>query len=96
MPVRYNRGLWVKTIQSMKRVDEIKQKRQKRMWLKRMAATREKQQQQIEKQLQKDLKLVSDETVKQKLLLNMEQEEVKRKEKEQKQKKRSVLMETDS
>ncbi len=78
-PVRYNRGLWVKTVQAMKKVEEIKQKRQKRLWVKRMAASKEKQQNQLEKELQKDLKLVSDETLKQKLIANMEKTEEKRK-----------------
>ena len=79
VPVRYNRGLWVKTIQSMKKVEEIKQKRQKRLWVKRMAASKEKQKEQLEIELQKDLKLVSDETLKQKLIVNREKADEKKK-----------------
>eukprot|EP00831_Metopus_contortus_P026642 TRINITY_DN2261_c0_g2_i1.p1 TRINITY_DN2261_c0_g2~~TRINITY_DN2261_c0_g2_i1.p1 ORF type:complete len:170 (+),score=28.64 TRINITY_DN2261_c0_g2_i1:217-726(+) len=71
-PVKYNRGLWVKTIQAMKRVDEIKQKRVKRLYAKRMAAVKGKKQEHIEKGLQKHLKLVSDDTIKQTLLHNLE------------------------
>ena len=81
--VRYNRGLWVKTIQSMKKVEQIKQKREMRLWKKRMVAAKDKQQQQIEVELQKDLKLVSNETVKQKILFNMEEQEAKKKAKAQ-------------
>ena len=81
IPVRYNRGLWVKTIQAMKRVDEIKQKRQKRLWVKRMNAVKDKKRQQLEKELERDIKIVTDETIKRKLIENMEKEEEERKEK---------------
>ena len=91
--MRYNRGLWVKTIQAMKKVDEIKLKREKRLILKRKALARDKAQEQIEKELQKDLKLVSDETVKQKLLFNIEKTEAKRKAKTQQ---KSARMEIES
>ena len=36
MPTRYNRDLMVKTLQTMKRVDEIKKARQERFFKKRM------------------------------------------------------------
>ena len=81
IPVRYNRGLRVKTIQAMKRVDEIKQKRQKRLWVKRMNAVKDKKRQQLEKELERDIKIVTDETIKRKLIENMEKEEEERKEK---------------
>ena len=63
----------------MKKVEEIKQKREKRLWVKRMAATKEKQKEQVEIELHKDLKLVSDETIKQKLQVNIEKTEANRK-----------------
>jgi large subunit ribosomal protein L24e len=37
IPVRYNRTLMVKTIQAMKKIDEIKGKRQQRFFDRRMA-----------------------------------------------------------
>lgn len=43
VPVRYDRELVQTTIQAMKRVGEIKEKREHAFWKNRMAASREKQ-----------------------------------------------------
>ena len=92
VPVRYNRGMWVKTIQAMKRIEEIRQKRQKRAWVKRMLAAKEQQKNALERSLQKDLKLVSNVTVERRLLENKEKEKQKEKEKK---KQTSGIMETE-
>ena len=36
IPVKYNRDLWEKTVEAMKRVEEIKQKRQARFIMNRL------------------------------------------------------------
>ena len=41
-PVRYNRNLMVKTIQAMKKLDEIKARRQQRFFERRMAKAKAK------------------------------------------------------
>eukprot|EP01057_Protomagalhaensia_wolfi_P003344 Protomagalhaensia_wolfi_Nauph_80__3343@NODE_33_length_4594_cov_158_586169_g26_i0_p3_GENE_NODE_33_length_4594_cov_158_586169_g26_i0NODE_33_length_4594_cov_158_586169_g26_i0_p3_ORF_typecomplete_len174_score39_49Ribosomal_L24e/PF01246_20/4_9e24Ribosomal_L24e/PF01246_20/4_1e03YHS/PF04945_13/0_0017Metallothio_Pro/PF02069_16/0_16Metallothio_Pro/PF02069_16/6_3e03zfFCS/PF06467_14/0_48zfFCS/PF06467_14/1_1e04_NODE_33_length_4594_cov_158_586169_g26_i010651586 len=40
-PVKYNRDLYIKTIQAMKRIEEIKQKRRLRFYLMRMRAAQD-------------------------------------------------------
>ncbi|KAF9053766.1 hypothetical protein BDZ89DRAFT_1004795 [Hymenopellis radicata] len=43
IPVRYDRELMQKTIEGMKRISEIKQRRERAFWKNRMALSREKQ-----------------------------------------------------
>mmetsp|Transcript_24268 Transcript_24268/g.21539 ORF Transcript_24268/g.21539 Transcript_24268/m.21539 type:complete len:199 (+) Transcript_24268:24-620(+) len=63
-PVRYNRFTMIKTIQAMKRIDEIKIVRQKRFWQKRMEKAKEQQKRTIQLELEKHVHLITDETVK--------------------------------
>jgi large subunit ribosomal protein L24e len=65
VPVRYNRTLMVKTLQAMKKVDEIKQKRQERFFARRMAKSKAKKKLDVENELLKHSDLISDEKVKQ-------------------------------
>ncbi|KAK7467201.1 ATPase-activating ribosome biosynthesis protein [Stygiomarasmius scandens] len=53
VPVRYDRDLVQTTIQAMKRVGEIKRKREHAFWKNRMAASREKQRAHRKKALEK-------------------------------------------
>ena len=64
IPIRYNRDLMVKTIQAMKRVDEIKVARQMRFFQKRMDAHKVKKRADIENELMKHLELIEDPKVK--------------------------------
>lgn len=64
VPVKYNRTLMVKTIQAMKKVDEIKQRRMKRFFERRMAKAKAKKKQDVENELAKHSDLISDEKVK--------------------------------
>ena len=64
-PVRYNRNLMVKTIQAMKKLDEIKARRQQRFFERRMAKAKAKKRQDIENELVKHSDLISDPKVKQ-------------------------------
>ena len=64
VPTRYNRELMVKTIQAMKRVDEIKQVRQQRHFNKRMEAHKEKKRKDIENELMKHIDLIEDPEIK--------------------------------
>ena len=60
IPVRYNRDLMVKTIQGMKRIDEIRTIRQQRMFDKRMDAHKDKKRSDIENELMKHIGLIED------------------------------------
>ena len=63
-PVRYNRNLMVKTIQAMKKLDEIKARRQQRFFERRMAKAKAKKRTDIENELVKHADLISDAKVK--------------------------------
>ena len=65
VPIRYNRTLMVKTIQAMKKIDEIKGKRQERFFERRMAKAAAKKKMDIENELMKHSDLISDAKVKQ-------------------------------
>jgi large subunit ribosomal protein L24e len=65
VPVRYNRTLMVKTLQAMKKVDEIKQRRQERFFARRMAKASAKKKLDIENELANHVDLISDKKVKQ-------------------------------
>ena len=64
VPTRYNRDLMVKTIQAMKRVDEIKAARKQRHFDKRMDAHKQKKKQDAENELMKHVDLISDPAIK--------------------------------
>ena len=64
VPTRYNRDLMVKTLQAMKRVDEIKKARQQRFYDKRMNAAKHQQRRSAENELIKHIDLISDPKVK--------------------------------
>lgn len=64
VPTRYNRTLMVKTIQAMKKIDEIKAKRQQRFFDRRMAKAAAKKRQDIENELVSHSDLISDVKVK--------------------------------
>lgn len=65
VPIRYNRTLMVKTMQAMKKVDEIKQKRMERFFERRMAKSKAKKKVDVENELIKHSDLISDAKVKQ-------------------------------
>lgn len=51
VPTRYNRDLMVKTIQAMKKIDDIKARRQQRFFNRRMAKAEAKKKQDVENEL---------------------------------------------
>eukprot|EP00801_Mesodinium_rubrum_P012374 Mrub_12463.p1 GENE.Mrub_12463~~Mrub_12463.p1 ORF type:complete len:179 (-),score=49.83 Mrub_12463:25-561(-) len=57
---KYNRDTMIKTIQSMKRISELKYIRQKRFWLERMRKEHAKQIGPLEKELEKHVDLIQD------------------------------------
>ena len=67
-PTRYNRITMIKTIQAMKRIEEIKTARQARFWEKRMAASKHVKIKMVERELEKHVDLIDDETIKSKVL----------------------------
>lgn len=64
VPTRYNRTLMVKTIQAMKKIDEIKAKRQERFFARRMAKAEAKKKSDVENELVTHSTLISDSKVK--------------------------------
>ena len=64
VPVRYNRTLMVKTIQAMKKIDEIRTKRQERFFARRMAKADAKKKQDVENELLTHSGLISDGKIK--------------------------------
>eukprot|EP00826_Nyctotherus_ovalis_P026735 TRINITY_DN2085_c0_g2_i12.p3 TRINITY_DN2085_c0_g2~~TRINITY_DN2085_c0_g2_i12.p3 ORF type:complete len:112 (-),score=45.99 TRINITY_DN2085_c0_g2_i12:30-365(-) len=64
VPVRYSRTLVMKTIQAMKRIEEIRQRRVRRLWVKRMMAVKQQKTKALEKELEKHPNLVTNETLK--------------------------------
>ena len=68
VPIRYNRDLMVKTIQAMKRVDEIKRVRMQRHFDKRMELHKDKKRKDIENELMKHVDLIEDPQIKEYIL----------------------------
>jgi len=64
VPTRYNRDLMVKTIQAMKRIDEIKIKRQQRLFDRRMAKAAAKKKEATINELMTHVDLISDPRIK--------------------------------
>ena len=64
IPTRYNRDLMVKTMQAMKRVDEIKKARQERFFQARMDKAKGQKRQSTENELMIDVDLISNPKVK--------------------------------
>ncbi|XP_011645700.1 probable ribosome biogenesis protein RLP24 [Pogonomyrmex barbatus] len=58
IPLKYNRELWAKTIEAMKKVEVIKQKRQNLHIMQRLRKGRELEQERDVKEVQRDLSLV--------------------------------------
>ncbi len=65
--VRYNRDLWVDTIQAMEKIDEIKSKREERHWDDRMKQAVERKNDQIKANLIKHKTLIADPEIRQKV-----------------------------
>ena len=80
-PVRYNRNLWVSTIQAMKRIDEIREARKKRFWRNRIRDSMKKKEQDLITELKKDITLIENPALKNKI-----QEKLKEKEKQEEEK----------
>ena len=66
-PVRYNRDLVVKTIQAMKRIEQIKARRQKDHWRERMRVARLKNPNEVANVMEKHVTLIRDEKVREKI-----------------------------
>ena len=94
-PPRYNRFDMIKTIQAMKRIDEIKVVRQQRFWKKRMEKSKGLQLKTLQRELEKHVDLITDETVKNKILEDLEEKKQKQIEKNNKLRKKEVVKEED-
>lgn len=58
VPVKYNRELWVKTIDAMKKVEEIRQKRSNNHIMQRLRKGREVEWQKDVREVQRDISLI--------------------------------------
>ena len=63
-PVRYNRDLMVETLQVMKKIDDIKKRRQQRFFDRRMAKAAAKKRSDVENELMTHVDLISDPKIK--------------------------------
>lgn len=75
----YNRNVYINTIQAMKKIADIRKKREDRFWENRMKLARVQKLEDVNKQLEKHADLISDVTVRQQVKEN-ERERVKVKE----------------
>jgi len=57
-PLVYNRNLVIKTIQAMKRIQKIKERREHDFWLNRMNVAKEKSKGRLEREIARDITLV--------------------------------------
>ena len=67
-PIRYNRDLMVKTIKAVKRIQEIKERRELAFWKNRMANVMLENRKSVENELKKNVSLVEDKELKAKLI----------------------------
>ncbi|EFN76527.1 probable ribosome biogenesis protein RLP24 [Harpegnathos saltator] len=58
MPIKYNRKLWTKTVEAMKKIETIKQRRQNLHIMQRLRKGRELEQEVDIKEVQRDLSLI--------------------------------------
>lgn len=72
----YNRNVYINTIQAMKKIADIRKKREDRFWENRMKLARVQKLEDVNKQLEKHADLISDATVRQQVKEN-ERERVK-------------------
>ncbi|CDW73289.1 60s ribosomal protein l24 [Stylonychia lemnae] len=95
VPTRYNRTLMVKTIQAMKKIDEIKTKRQERFFARRMAKAEAKKKQDVENELLTHSGLISDSKIKSYIERKKEEKRLKDLAKFQQQNKKSMSKDMD-
>lgn len=76
-PMQYNREVYVKTIQAMKKIADIRKQREDRFWRNRMKLTKVKKVKDIQKELEKHADLIEDQTVKEKYQTNYRERLVK-------------------
>lgn len=90
-PVRYNRDLMVKTIQAMKRIEQIKTRRQKDHWRERMRIARIKNPNELANVMEKHVSLIKDDKVREKI-----RKRIKKKRRNKKQTLDSLLIQEES
>lgn len=95
IPTRYSRTLMVKTIQAMKKVDEIKTRRQQRFFDRRMAKSEAKKKLDVENELIKHSDLITDKKVKSYIEKKKEDKRTKDMEKWQKNNKSAMSKDVD-
>lgn len=63
-PIKYDREVFIKTVQAMDKIKEIRDRREKMFWKKRMEAVKEKTKESLENQIMKGSVLIKDEETK--------------------------------
>jgi large subunit ribosomal protein L24e len=71
VPVKYNRDLMIQTVQAVKRINEIKEQRQRRHWENRVRRTQEKHQDAIDKELEANMHLAEEPELKAAITLRL-------------------------
>lgn len=81
----YNRDLYIQTIQAMKKIEDIKQRRERKFWENRMKLAEVKKVEDLTRELEKHVDLIDDkevqEEVREKAKVRREVEEERRREK---------------
>lgn len=86
-PIRYNRLTYVKTIQGIKKIQKLKEQRDKIFWRNRMAMAKENNRKAVVNELKKHVDLIENPRVKNEMLNKIESDKEKNKKKMQKKSK---------
>ena len=77
-PEQYNRDLYVKTVQAMERIKDIKKRREDRFWENRMRLARVQKQSDIENEVVKHASLLKEKEANEEMLLRLRESEKER------------------
>ena len=70
-PMRYNRDLFVKTVGAMKRINEIREERQKRFWENRTKQAMEKHRDASQRDIERNLHLIDEPALREEITLKL-------------------------
>ncbi|CAD8088950.1 unnamed protein product [Paramecium sonneborni] len=92
-PLKYNRDLYINTVQAMKKIDKIRLKRENNFWKNRLRAQRKQNLDNVETELAKNINLVSDKSVKEIIKQKAVEKAQIKAQKQKKQKKQDMVVE---
>ena len=91
-PIRYNRELYIKTVQGIKKIQKIKQHRDSVHWKNRMLMTKELNRKAVMNELKKHVDLIDNKEIKTKLKNDIKQDQKLRQEKLQSKKSKLQML----